>query len=141
MHHVAIMNPKTCPAEGVISGRKTIESRWYKTRRAPFRAVQPNDVIYFKESGKPVTAMAVVSRVIEIEDLTSKKIQEVIKYYGDKMDIKDKKSFLEKIKDTRYCILIFLRKPKHIKPFHISKKGFGSAAAWLVVENIKIIKI
>ena len=43
-------------------------------------------------------------------------------------------------KDKNYCILMFLKDPKVIKPFKISKKGFGSATAWIGPVDIGTIK-
>lgn len=44
-------------------------------------------------------------------------------------------------KDKNYCLLIFLKNPREINYFDISKKGFGAMSAWITVKNIKEIKI
>jgi hypothetical protein len=37
-------------------------------------------------------------------------------------------------------MLIYLRNPKRVKPFRIDKKGFGSQAAWICVEDVNSIR-
>jgi len=48
--------------------------------------------------------------------------------------------FFKIFKNKKYCILIFLKNTKKIKPFEIDKKGFGAMSAWLTVNNINKIK-
>jgi hypothetical protein len=38
-------------------------------------------------------------------------------------------------------MLIFLENPQKIEPFLINKKGYGAMASWIIVKNIKEIKI
>ena len=73
MDHVAIMNPRWRLIPRILSGEKVIESRWYLTRRAPWDRVAAGDTVYFKDAGRPVTARAKVSRVVqlELEDLAA----------------------------------------------------------------------
>jgi len=40
-----------------------------------------------------------------------------------------------------YCILIFLKDIEKIKPFEISKKGYGMSSAWLVTDEVNMLKI
>jgi hypothetical protein len=140
MHHIAIMNPKTCPVADVISRKKTIESRWYNTRRAPWNSVTPGDTIYFKESGKRIAAQAGVSKVQQFENLKPQEIQQLIREHGSKIAPVHMSEFKEHVKDKKYCVLIFLKNAKAVEPFEIDKRGYGNAAAWLVVENINKIK-
>ncbi|MBN1585024.1 hypothetical protein JW899_01520 [Candidatus Uhrbacteria bacterium] len=43
-------------------------------------------------------------------------------------------------RQPKYCVLLRLRSPKAVaKPFWIDKRGFGNAAAWLTVRDIKTI--
>ena len=44
-------------------------------------------------------------------------------------------------KGKNYCVLIWMKNPRRIAPFKINKSGFGSATAWLVVEDINKVKI
>ena len=98
-------------------------------------------MVYFKNSGEPVTALARVSRVLQFEIQNTRDAEKIIQKYGKKICLlhKDLKTWK---KLPRYCILVFLTKPQEIKePFDINKTGFGSAAAWLTIPNIKKIQI
>lgn len=124
----------------IVEGKKTIESRWYKTRRAPWNVVKEGEWIYFKESGGPVMAKAQVESVLKFEGLTIPMAYEIIVKYGEQILIKDKD--VEKwAQGKNYAVLIFLKHPTPIKPFQIDKKGFGNAAAWLTTPSIQAIRI
>lgn len=141
MHHVAIMKKSWQMIPKILSGQKTIESRWYQTKRAPWSAIVPGDQIYFKNSGEPVTAEAKVSKVLQFELHSKQDAKKIInKYRKDICLVKTNIDSWDKI--PKYCILIFLGKAKAIpKPFEINKTGFGAPAAWLSVPNIETIKI
>lgn len=114
MDHVAIMNPKLEYIEQIVTGEKKIESRWYKYRRDPWNKIKTGDRVYFKDSGKPVVAVAEVEEVEQFASLEGEK---------------------------KYCILIHLKNPRRIEPFKIDKRGFGSAIAWLCVGDINRIRL
>ena len=126
----------------ILDGEKIIESRWYKTRRAPWGRIKKNDTVYFKNSGEPVIIKAIVSSAIEFEELTPKRVKKILsKYWGDLGISKNEvSSFYKNFKNKRYCILIFLKSPKKVTPFKINKKGYGAMASWICVEDIKRIK-
>jgi len=73
MHHLAIMKKSMKLLPKIISGEKTIESRWYTTRRAPWNRITANDTVYFKNTGEPVIVSARVAKVIFHENLNQKK--------------------------------------------------------------------
>jgi len=143
MHHIAILKKEWNLLPLILSGDKSIESRWYKYKFSPWDKIKKGDLIFFKDAGNPVTAQAKVSKVIQIGNLEKKDVNEIIYKYGKQIrfqntNIKDLKSWLQ---EKRYCILIFLKDPKRIKPFFINKKGFGNACAWLTVKDVNKIKV
>ncbi|MES2622795.1 MAG: hypothetical protein V4576_00110 [Patescibacteria group bacterium] len=124
----------------IVAGEKTIESRWYQTRRTPWNTIKENDTIYFKNSGEPITASAEVSKVIQFNISTIADAKEIVAKYGKEICIvnPDPKTWG---KLPKYCILIFLKNAQYVKtPFNIDKTGFGNGAAWLTVKDIKKIK-
>jgi ASC-1-like (ASCH) protein len=144
MDHVAIMNKSWKLIDKIISHKKTIESRWYKAKVAPWNRINEGDVIYFKDAGERVTAKAQVSRVLQFDNLSNSKIKELIKQYAGEGKICFKglqDEVFEWVKDKKYCILIFLENPQSIPAFEISKKGFGNACAWMCVGDINKVKI
>ena len=134
MVHIAIMKKSWNLLPKILSGEKTIESRWYKFKRPPFECIFEGDIVYFKESGDPVSVKAKVERVLTYENLTPEMIFEIIEKYGNFIGID--LSFMNEVKDKKYCILIFLNDVHSIKPFEINKKGFGMMNAWISVDNI-----
>lgn len=141
MDHIAIMKKSWKLTDKILTGEKTIESRWYKTRRAPWNLIKTGDRIYFKDSGEPVKIQAEVEKVIQFTDLTPSKVRQIINEYGKEDGIEDKGFFFNRFKDKKYCMLIFLENPKKIMPFDINKKGYGMMCAWISLGNINKIKL
>lgn len=72
MDHVAIMSKASGFIDKILSGHKTIESRWYATRRPPWDRVHAGDTVYFKYSGgagERVKVRATVDRVQQFENI------------------------------------------------------------------------
>ena len=63
VEHVAIMKKSWRLLPKILSGEKTVESRWYSIKAAPWGRIHPGDPIYFKDSGEPVTVRAIVEKV------------------------------------------------------------------------------
>jgi ASC-1-like (ASCH) protein len=149
MDHVAILR-KSKVSKGddllgdIIKGKKTIESRWYVNRIAPWDKIEEGDMIYFKKSGGAVKARAQVSKVIQYRDLNKNKIREIMKTYGKKIFPHSTKEGLEKwaekLTNKRYCILVFLQDVVEIKPFNIDKTGYGISSAWMCVGEISNVR-
>src|SRR3989344_3426476 len=137
MHHVAILSKKKKLLNKIISGEKTIESRWYKFKRDPWNKIKAGDIIFFKDSGEPVTVKADVDRVLQF-DLEHKKKEEIMEEFGKAIGHKEKYVF-PKDYDKKYCILICLKNVKEIEPFGINKNGYGLMSAWICVDNISEI--
>jgi len=127
----------------ILSGEKTIESRWYKNRSRPWNKIHKGDIVYFKDTGSPVTAVTTVSKVKQFENLNPKTIQDILTKYSHKdfgtTDIQEE--IMEYVKNKKYCILIHLTNPRKIKPFDIDKSGFGLISAWITVKNTNEIQI
>ena len=130
MDHVAIMNKKFGDLIAkILSGEKKIESRWSKNKIAPWNRVKRGDRIYFKDSGGPVIAVAEIEKVRQFEKKDFDKARELFPTTD------------EWARGKNYCVLMWLKNPRKVKPFKIDKSGFGSAAAWLCVGNIEKIKV
>lgn len=87
MNHVAIMKKSWHLLPEILSGEKTIESRWYKNKSAPWGKVKAGDTVYFKDAGEPVTAKAVVAKVLALADLTPTRVKELLAHYGKAIGI------------------------------------------------------
>ncbi|MBI2106825.1 ASCH domain-containing protein [Candidatus Woesearchaeota archaeon] len=127
----------------ILTGQKKIESRWYKVKYAPWNRIKSGDVVYFKDSGEPVTIKTEVDKVIQFSDLNPEKVREILYQYGqaDGLGIDTIPEFFEMFKDKKYCMLIFLKNPQKIIPFEIDKSGFGAMSAWISIDDINRIKV
>jgi len=72
MIHVAVLKPKYIDL--ILAGEKTIESRFARVRALPIGRIAPGHAIYLKDSGGPVRATAIASRVWNFENLWPKQI-------------------------------------------------------------------
>jgi ASC-1-like (ASCH) protein len=75
----------------ILSGQKKIESRWYKSKRAPWGKIGKGDTVYFKDSGEPVSIKTGVEKVIFFSNLTSKKVKQILYEYGKDDGIENNK--------------------------------------------------
>ena len=143
MEHLAIMKKSWNLTNKILSGEKKIESRWYKNKYAPWNKIKNNETIYFKDSGNPATIKAQVDKVLQFDNLNPEKVKKILHDYGliDGIEKDNLKKFYERFKDKNYCMLIFLKNVKKIKPFNINKKGFGLMSAWITLDKISKIKI
>lgn len=150
MDHIAILRKSNIKKgdnllKDILDGKKTIESRWYVHKITPWNNIKRGESIFFKESGCPITAKAVVADVIQYENLTPVLIEEIIIKYGNLISPSTSlESFLswgKKQEKKKYCILVFLKDIEKIESFNINKQGFGISAAWLTTPDINRIKI
>lgn len=138
MHHIAIMKKSWGLIPKILSGEKSIESRWYKTRRAPWNAIAPGDTVFFKNAGEAVTAQATVAGVRQFALHGAADAAAIIKKFGKAICLVEDDP--KKWKPLpRYAILIFLKDPNPVRPFAIDKSGFGSATARIAVPDIATI--
>jgi len=128
--------------EKILSGQKTIESRWYANRSVPWDKIAAGDTVYFKNSGEPVTIKATVGKVLQFSELTPKIVQELLYKYGhdDGLEQSEIPRFFQIFKDKKYGILIFLKDVSSVAPFEINKRGFGAMAAWISVDRVSTLK-
>lgn len=82
-HHIAIFTPYWIDL--IFSGSKTIESRFAKTRLAPFGKVKPDDVVFMKESGGPLRGVFFVKKVVFYENMDLDTISEIDTDYNEEI--------------------------------------------------------
>lgn len=81
--HIALIDRSF--ADDLIAGRKTVESRFMKTRRAPFGAVQAGDLIVFKISGGQVIGTWRATWVREFVGLSPAEMQTISRRYNSRI--------------------------------------------------------
>jgi len=137
MDHLAILKDEQW-LEWILTGKKTVESRWSKFKRPPYGNITKDDVVYFKVSGKLVTAKATVAKVLFFCQLDSAQIKGILAKYGEQICITS--HWAAELAGKKYCTLVFLKDAQRVNPFSVDKTGYGSMTAWISIANITAIK-
>lgn len=126
--HVAILMKRY--VDLIVQGRKTVESRLTKMRRAPFGAIEPNDRIYFRCSSGPYMATAIAGKVSSHDRLTPAKIATLRRKYNRAVCGDD--AYWQWKRDSRYATFIELLdvEPTDTGPQLPPSRGI----AWFVCE-------
>lgn len=142
MEHVAILKKSWGLLEKILTGEKTVESRWYKTRHIPWDRIKAGDTVYFQNSGEPVSVRAKVTKVLQYQNLNPQKTRQILAEYayGDLGTEHMIPQIRKYVIGKNYCLLVFFNNVEKIKPFRINKAGFGAMSAWSIVDNINKIK-
>lgn len=138
MEHLAILSKRLNVLNKIISGEKTVESRWYEFKKSPYKIAIAGEVIYFKESGSPVCVKAKIDKTLFFENLNPEKIRDILSHYQKQIGVD--MSYFEEIKNKKFCSLIFLKDIEKIAPFQINKKNYGIMSAWITVNSINELK-
>lgn len=140
MEHLAILDKKRKLLTKILTGEKTIESRWYKSKVTPWGNIKAGEIIYFKESGDPVRAKAEIAEVMQFF-LPQTDISDLLeKYAKDICFTSPMPELISWCNQRKYCILLRLKNVELIEPFEINKRGFGLMAAWITVDTINSIR-
>ncbi len=120
MKHLAIF--KNDVGELILSGKKTIESRFSKRRDPPFGQISAGDLVYIKPSGKDPIGQFRVKKVIFYDGLEVGDIGEVREKYGSKLAVDE--SYWKGKETAKYGTLIFIGEvdPFITSPLKLSKK-------------------
>ena len=132
--HLAILRKDWKLLDKILTGKKTIESRWYLTKRAPWNRLKEGETVYFKNSGEPVTTKAIIKKVMQFE-INPEKAKEILESYGKEIGLDNITESYKRNKDKKYCILIFLKDAQIVEPFKIDKTGYGLMSAWISTEK------
>lgn len=127
-YHLVIL--KKPYLDAILTGRKTIESRFTRTRRAAFGQVSVGDKLFLKVSSGPVCAAAAVQVVKNFENLTPKQIIEIKQQYNQQICGSDE--YWQSKMDCKFGFLIWLEDIRPIKPVQINKKDWR---AWVVLTE------
>ena len=69
MHHVAIFKKSWKLIDKILNGTKTIESRWSINKISPLDSINKGDLVFLKNSGDKVCAVAEVDLVMQFSNL------------------------------------------------------------------------
>ena len=127
-YHLAIL--KKPYLEAILDGSKTVESRFTKTRRAPYGQVHPGDRLFLKQSSGPVCAAATVSAVKTYANLTPKEISDIKRRYN--RYIAGDGQYWKGRADCNFGSLFWIKDVRTIEPVRIIKKDWR---AWVVLTD------
>jgi hypothetical protein len=103
----------------VLSGEKTIESRFSRNRCAPYGDIDDGDIILLKEVAGPICGIALARR-IWCYDLIAEPIDRIRRRFGDGICADDR--FWDSRADALYATLIELDAPAPIAPVSCDKR-------------------
>ncbi|MDO8638172.1 MAG: ASCH domain-containing protein [Candidatus Daviesbacteria bacterium] len=127
--HLAIMDKPTI--EAILSGIKTIETRFSLHKIAPFCQIGVGDVIYMKSPGGEIVGQFKVKKVIFFEGLTLSDLGYLSDLY--KREISAEKEYWERKKDAKFGTLIFISESERFitSPIKIKK---SDQRGWMVLD-------
>lgn len=127
--HLAIFKGEA--GELIISGKKTVESRFSQRKNPPFGVISSGDLVYIKPSGKDPIGQFKVKKVFFMDGLVPTDIKEIQLRYGRKI-VADKE-YWEAKKDSRFGTLIFIGEcdPFITSPIKTTKKDLRG---WVVLD-------
>lgn len=118
-------------AQKVLSGQKTIDARFSKSKIVPFGQVSIGDLVYIKPTGKDIIGQFRVKKVISFDGLESSDLGQLKDLYGEKIAASG--NFWENHQDAKFGTLIFIGEVDSLitAPIKISKKDLRG---WVVLD-------
>ena len=114
----------------VLNGTKTIESRFAVNKIAPFEKVQIGDELLIKETGKAVTAKAIV-KAVKYYILTPELVEELRVKYGKAIGT-DLPADWVNTKTKRYGTLIWVENVHQVDPINVPR---SNGAGWICIND------
>ena len=134
-YHLAVL--KKPYLDAILSGEKTIESRFTRNNHYVLGQVHLGDKVFLKVSSGPVCAVATVAAVKYFENLTPQQIGDIKRRYNQYIQADEQ--YWQSKADCRFGFLARLKNLEPIEPRHISKKDWR---AWVVLtakENFGLL--
>jgi len=127
--HLAIF--KGDAGEKILSGKKTIESRFSKVRKSPFGLISSGDLVYIKPSGKDIIGQFRVKKVIFFDNMDLSDLSNLSNLYSKELAVD--KEYWEKHKNARFGTLIFIGDCNRFitSPVKVYKKDLRG---WVVLD-------
>lgn len=126
--HLAIFKGKA--GELILSGQKTMESRFSKAKIAPYGVISSGDLVYIKPAGKEIIGQFRVKKVIFYDGLTVRDLTELRERYSKELSVDG--DYWQK-RQPNYGTLIFIGEvnPFITSPIKYPKKDLRG---WVVLD-------
>ena len=127
--HLAILSEPYL--EWILSGRKTIESRFSVNRVAPYGLVRPGDRLLLKRVSGPVLGLCAVSKVafFELDEATRSRLRE---RYSKALCAEDP-AFWRARERASYATLMYLEDVHRLAPIPCGKRD---RRGWVVMPEV-----
>lgn len=126
--HLAVMTGHYL--DRLLDGTKTIESRFTRHRVAPFGQVHEGDIIFFKPSAGPITAVGLAGTVQHL-DLGIIPLQQIADKFGQAIAPADA-SFWNDRATARFATLVTMLDVVRTPPLPVSKRD---RRGWVVLSQ------
>jgi len=126
--HLAIFKGEG--GEKILSGKKTIESRFSRRKSPPYGVISSGDLVYIKPTGKEIIGQFRVQKVLFFDGLEDSDILDFKKRYGRQLAMEE--DYWKKKIGSRYLSLIFIGDSARYltSPIKIPKKDLRG---WVVL--------
>lgn len=135
MHkHLAILTKEGI--QRILSGQKTVETRFSRHKIPPFNAVHTGDIVYIKEAGKDIIGQFTVKSVISFEALEEKDWQFIKSSYKEQLSLGSEdldSKFFQTHQAANFGTIIFISKVEQLITSPITFKK-SDRRAWVVLE-------
>lgn len=127
--HLAIF--KGTAAQDILSGKKTVEARFSKSKIAPYGVISAGDLVYIKPTGGEPIGQFKVKKVIFYDGMEESDLGQIKKIFGD--EIVQDNVFWQAKKGSKYGTLIFIGEcdPFLTSPIRIKKRD---QRGWVVLD-------
>lgn len=134
--HLAIMNKPTI--EAILSGKKTVETRFSLHKIAPFGVISKGDLVYIKPPGEEIIGQFRVKKVFSFDGLCEPDFDDIFIKYGSQIRVGEKEEdnkYQTDKKQSNYGTLIFIGDSERFitSPVKIKK---SDQRGWMVLEKI-----
>lgn len=117
--------------DALLSGEKTIESRFSRDKRPPFGRIEKDHRVFFRAAGGGYAARARVSRVQCVEDLTPELIDEIEADHREVIGGDD--AYWEAVRHARCVTLVHLTDCEAVSQGPSLDRQRGDRRAWFVL--------
>ncbi|MDO8576749.1 MAG: hypothetical protein Q7R82_00220 [Candidatus Daviesbacteria bacterium] len=117
--------------EEILSGKKTIESRFSRVKNPPFGLISTGDLVYIKPSGKDIIGQFRVRKVIFFDGLDAGDLIDLRKRYEKELAVEE--TYWEQVAKARFGTLIFIGDSSRFitSPVKFPKKDLRG---WVVLD-------
>jgi hypothetical protein len=113
----------------LLDGRKTVESRFGKTRSAPYCQVASGDVVLLKRTGGPVVGLLRV-KLAHFEVLDGERSWRRVRAFEHALCAD--RAFWEERREKRYATLLHVAAVREIRPVPVAK---ADRRPWVVLKD------